>query len=90
MNSALPSMSSNDFVHVHDNQNLKNIPGDEGWPLMGEVLELFNDQSKLMQKHYDNYGEISRINLRSQRGVLCLGPDLAKEILLDAGNNYSS
>ncbi len=79
-----------DYVNQRNNRDLKHIPGAYGLPILGKVGELLVDQLGFARRVYDSYGPLSRIQMATQKGVLALGPDLAREIFLDPDRNFSA
>ncbi len=73
-----------------DNRNLLHIPGKKGIPVLGMTPWLYKDFYTTVQKHQNNYGLTSRIHIGFQQGVMPLGPDNAKTILLDKERNFSN
>lgn len=72
-----------------DNQ-LAHIPGNDGWPVLGLIPALFRDFYGTINSHYKKYGAVSKTNIGFQPGLLVLGPDLFKQILLDTDRNFSN
>ena len=73
-----------------DFKALSLIPGKKGIPFLGMTPWLFRDFYGTIQHHYERYGLVSKIGLGFQAGILALGPDNAKTILLDKEKNFSS
>ena len=90
MSAAPLSNSSQDYTQQASSTDLKHIPGAYGWPFIGVAPQLFSDQLGLSRQRYAQYGELSRVQLGRDKGLLALGPDLAQEILLDKNRNFSS
>lgn len=77
----LPSATRHQLLH---------IPGNEGWPVLGAIPALFRDFYGTIDGRYKKYGPVSRINIGFQTGLLVLGPDHFKNILLDQDRNFSN
>ena len=69
---------------------LAHLPGDYGTPLLGAIPALFQDFYGTVEQRHRKYGPVSRINIGFKPGVLVLGPDLFKQILLDPDRNFSN
>ncbi len=88
---AAPSVTNYDeYIHVPNNTNLDHIPGDYGLPFLGHTIRYLKDPLPWAQERYKQYGELSKVSTTGTRGVLCLGPDLAQQIMLDPGRDFSS
>lgn len=87
-----PPIAAQDYLQQPDAgaRELAHIPGDWGLPLLGAAVSMVRDQLGLARRHYQRYGELSRIQVALQKGVLALGPDLAEQIMLDPEQNFSS
>lgn len=73
-----------------DAQNLDHIPGEYGMPVLGKTFEILTDMQKMVMDHYVRFGEVSRINLGGQRGLLVMGPENLKQVYLDPDRNFST
>lgn len=71
-------------------QQLAHIPGNRGVPLLGMIPALFRDFYGTIDKQYKKYGPVSKANIGFQHGLLVLGPDIYKQILLDPDRNFSN
>lgn len=71
-------------------QQLAHIPGSRGLPVLGLIPALFHDFYGTIDKQYKKYGPISKTNIGFQYGLLVLGPELYKQILLDPERNFSN
>jgi len=69
---------------------LSHIPGTRGVPVLGMIPALFRDFYGTIDKQYKKYGPVSKVNIGFQYGVLVLGPDMYKQILLDPERNFST
>ncbi len=79
-----------DYRNQPDNTDLDHIPGDWGLPLVGETFPLIKDVWSLIDRHYKQYGPVSKLSIGFQKGLLVVGPDLYKEIYLDRDQNFST
>ena len=64
-------------------RNLKAIPGDYGWPLLGETIPFLKDYHKLVTQRAEKYGLVSKGSVLFQRGVTLLGPEANEFVLKD-------
>ena len=71
-------------------QQLAHIPGSRGVPVLGMIPALFHDFYGTIEKQYKKYGPVSKANIGFQYGVLVLGPDIYKQLLLDPERNFSN
>lgn len=73
-----------------DGAGLSHIPGSKGWPIVGYLPKMVKDFHGTIEKHVAQYGEVSRFGQGFiHDGVLVVGPDNWKRILLDAERNFS-
>lgn len=79
-----------DYRQQPDNRALDHIPGDDGWPLLGRGLRMIDDMLELAREHYNRFGEVSRIGLGIQRGLLVLGADNYQRIYMDKDRQFSN
>jgi len=87
MSSASPHYSTYSNASM---QALNHIPGKKGIPVLGMTPWLFKDFYGTIEKHSQHYGLVSRIHIGLQSGVMVLGPDYCKEVLLDGDRNFSN
>jgi cytochrome P450 len=73
-----------------DNRKLGHIPGDDGYPLLGKSMAILGDLLNLARDHKARYGNISRIGMGPQSGLLVLGADNYQRIFLDRDQNFSA
>lgn len=78
------------YLEEKDNTNLDHIPGEYGLPLIGKAIPILNDLHNVVDDHYKRFGEVSRIRIGEQKGVLVVGGDNYKEIYLDRDKNFSA
>jgi cytochrome P450 len=79
-----------DYRDRPDNHDLDHIPGTWGYPIVGSALALIDDLLALARKHKAEYGNISRLRLGPQKGVMVLGADNFQKIFLDRDKNFSA
>lgn len=73
-----------------DNTDLGHIPGSFGPPIIGHTIALVRDLRGTITKQQQQYGLVSRFGLAGFKGVLLLGADLSREVLLDPQRNFSA
>ncbi len=79
-----------DYLTHPDCKDVDHIPGTDGIPYFGSSLQTIWGLHDLINKHYDLWGDVSRIKLLYQRGVLVLGADNNQRIFLDTEKNFST
>lgn len=81
-----------DYLHAPDAtaSQLRHLPGDFGPPVLGKTAALFRDFYGTVSNCYDKYGAVSKINIGFRPGVLVLGPDPFKQVLVDPERKFSS
>jgi cytochrome P450 len=70
--------------------DLAHIPGDVGWPVLGMLPRLLRSYMPTMQAVYEKYGSVSRTHNAMHPGILVLGPDECREVLLNRDQNFSN
>ncbi|HQQ62522.1 MAG TPA: cytochrome P450 [Pseudomonadales bacterium] len=85
-----PDYAITDYMRQPDNQDLRGIPGDMGLPVIGHNIGFIKDTFAFADRAYKLYGPLSTMNSFGLKGVLALGPDLAQQIFLDPGRDFSS
>ncbi|WP_188109599.1 cytochrome P450 [Pseudohalioglobus sediminis] len=83
-------MTSQAYKQEPDNRDLDHIPGSDGLPYFGRGLDAVFRLKDLADEHYRKWGEVSRIKILDQRGVLVLGADNYQRIYLDRDKNFSA
>jgi cytochrome P450 len=69
---------------------LAHLPGSNGWPIVGHIPMLVRDFHGTVERHVARYGEVSRFGQGFvHKGVMVVGPDNWKRILLDTERNFS-
>ncbi|NRB37226.1 MAG: cytochrome P450 [Pseudomonadales bacterium] len=80
----------NSYLEENDNTNLDHIPGEYGLPFIGKAIPILKDLHNVIDDHYKRFGEVSRIRIGEQKGLLIVGGDNYKTIYLDRDKNYSA
>jgi cytochrome P450 len=70
--------------------DLSRFPGDNGFPLIGHTLAFVRNPRAMAADRYRRYGEVSRINIAGNKGVLLLGPDANEFLTMDRDKVFSS
>ncbi|MEH6580503.1 MAG: cytochrome P450 [Halioglobus sp.] len=71
-------------------KDLQHIPGERGWPVVGKLPAMVKDLNGLLHRYHRDYGDVVRHDIGlSMSGVVLLGPDHYKRILLDTEKNFS-
>ena len=69
---------------------LAHIPGTDGWPLIGNTLQLLADPKGTAERFAKLYGPVHRTYSFGGRTVSLLGPDANEFVLLDQEKLFSS
>lgn len=78
------------YLSRPDATDLDHIPGTDGFPYFGEGLRTIWGLENLLDDHYKKWGEISRVKLLHQRGILVMGTENYGKIFLDKDQNFST
>ena len=73
-----------------NNYELNHIPGTKGPPLIGNALPFIKDILADSRDRVEKFGKVSRIVIADQTGLLVVGADNFKTIMLDRDNNFSN
>jgi len=68
---------------------LTHIPGDDGWPIIGDTLPLLADPKGFVERRAQRYGLVYRGRAFGYRGVSLLGPEANELVLLDCQKLFS-
>ena len=69
---------------------LSHIPGDLGWPVVGNTLKLLADPRAFVERRAKRLGHVYRNSAFGQVNVTLLGPQANEFVLLDQGRFLSS
>jgi cytochrome P450 len=69
---------------------LEHLPGEDGWPIIGNTLTVLRDPVGNVQRMHGKYGPIFRDRVFGYRSVSLLGPEANELVLLDRDKNFSS
>jgi len=66
------------------------IPGDEGWPILGNTLKVLADPKGYVDLMVRRHGPVYRNRIFGEVGVTLIGPEANELVLFDAQKNFSS
>ena len=69
---------------------LAHIPGTDGWPLVGNTLQLLADPKGAVERFAEKYGPVYRSYAFGGRSISLLGPEANEFVLLDQNRLFSS
>jgi cytochrome P450 len=69
---------------------LAHIPGDEGWPLVGNTFKVLADPKRFTERMAQRYGPVHRSRVFGETGLALLGPEANELVLFDAQKLFSS
>lgn len=69
---------------------LRQIPGDEGWPFIGNTLKVLADPKGQVERQAAKFGPIYRTNLFGNTSITLLGPEANELVLFDQARLFSS
>ncbi len=78
------------YQQIDDNMEIPGIPGDYSWPWFGKAVPIMTDLHNVVDQHYKKYGEVSRIRMGGQNGLLVVGADNYQKIFIDKDKNFSA
>lgn len=73
-----------------DCHDLDHIPGTDGIPYFGESLKSIWGLEGLLRSHQEKWGNVSRLKMLHQRGVLLIGVENYQRVYLDREQNFST
>ena len=69
---------------------LTHIPGDEGWPIIGQTLKVLADPKGHAERHAKKYGLVYRTHTFGETNIVLLGPEANELVLFDQAKTFSS
>jgi len=69
---------------------LAQIPGDEGWPIVGHTLKVLADPKGQTERMATRYGPVFRSRILGETRVIVLGPEANELVLFDKARVFSS
>lgn len=82
--------TDSDGLSQKENRNLDHLPGDYGWPLIGQTFKFLRAPRKSQQQMYKKFGNVIKSSVLFQRSVVLLGPEANELVMLDKERNFSS
>lgn len=73
-----------------ENTDIPGVPGKWGLPVFGDTFTYMNDSRKWVDKRYERYGPLFKVNAFFLKGVVALGPEALQFVLQDMERNFSS
>jgi len=70
--------------------SLRHIPGDEGWPLVGNTLNVLADPKGHVESKSAKYGLVYRTRMFGETSIVLLGPEANELVLFDQAKLFSS
>lgn len=83
-------VANDNYREQPDNTKLDHIPGDYGLPVLGYTIPLVKDLHATIDRQYQRFGAVSRFRLIGPKGLMLIGPDLYKQVMLDTDKNFSA
>ncbi len=69
---------------------LTHIPGDEGWPIIGQTLATLADPKGQVERTAAKYGLVYRSHILGETSLVLLGPEANELVLFDQAKLFSS
>lgn len=69
---------------------LQHIPGDSGWPIVGDTFSFLKDAKTLTENKYRQYGPVFRVNSFFQNTVVTLGPEANEAVFKNQAHHFSN
>ena len=69
---------------------LAHIPGQDGWPIIGNTFSLLADPKGFVEKSAQRYGLVYRSRVFGITNIVLLGPEANEVVLLDTEKRFSS
>lgn len=69
---------------------LDHIPGENGWPIVGNTLTVLRDPLGAADRMYKKYGPVYRSRVFGFTSITLIGPDANELLLFDREKNFSS
>jgi len=88
---SMQSVATPAFTFTTPKRNsLTHIPGDEGWPIIGNTLKVLADPKGFIEKNAARYGLVYRTHMFGETSVSLLGPEANEFVLFDQAKLFSS
>jgi cytochrome P450 len=90
MTMSMTSRSSSGARTKPQGHSLAHLPGEDGWPIVGNTFAALKDPVGHAEVMCRKYGPVYRDHLFGVRSVAMLGPEANELVLLDRDTNFSS
>jgi len=88
---SMPSLASQQLSLTRPKRTaLTHIPGNEGWPLLGNTLRVLADPKGHVERNSKLYGPVYRTNMFGETSIVLLGPEANELVLFDQAKIFSS
>ncbi|EAR10580.1 cytochrome P450 [Reinekea blandensis] len=71
-------------------QVIREIPGDRGWPLVGHTLSILKDIQAFFDRKTRQHGAVFSTQFLGEEWIRLTGPDACQWLLQDKDNNFST
>jgi cytochrome P450 len=78
------------WLPLNPSRHLDHVPGEKGWPVLGNTLKLLKDPPAYARRMHAAYGPVYRHNAFGGVNVTLLGPDANELVLFDRDKVFSS
>jgi cytochrome P450 len=78
------------WLPLNPKRALKDIPGEDGWPIIGNTLKLLKDPLKFGNRMVATYGQVYRNHAFGGPTVQLIGPEANELVLFDRDKLFSS
>ena len=75
---------------VPSDDQLAHIPGEAGWPIVGNTLKMLKDPHAFTQRMVDTYGRVYKSKAFGGWNIALIGADANELVLFDKAKNFSS
>ena len=92
----MASLAAHDPIPTHwtegnpSDDQLAHIPGDGGWPLVGNTLRMLKDPHAFTRHMVSTYGRVYKNKAFGGWNIALIGADANELVLFDRGKNFSS
>jgi cytochrome P450 len=86
----LTSRAKSDARTKSQRASLAHLPGEDGWPIVGNTFAALKDPVRHAEAMHRKYGPVYRDHLFGVRSVAMLGPEANELVLFDRDKNFSS
>ena len=78
------------WLPITSNAAFRDLPGETGWPVIGNTLKMLRDPIAFGERMRRTYGPVYRNNAFGQVNVILVGPDANELVLIDRERLFSS